>query len=212
MVRLKFGVVLCVIAAALTLIGAPAAIADSVTGQGTVTSTAYRGGNSNAGGVNYAVGVQVYRDSAGTVTKVRGAARMTKLSKVSRVQVDSVTLGTASRAVSRNSTPLNSGAASTVTSYTNWVPVKAGTCTDFRARGVYSIRWTDGGLSTLNIQSPLTRVCRSAAIPSKPADRDCPDFATQAQAQAFFDRYYPYYGDFARLDADNDRKACEDLP
>jgi putative cell wall-binding protein/beta-lactamase superfamily II metal-dependent hydrolase len=45
-----------------------------------------------------------------------------------------------------------------------------------------------------------------------PADKDCSDFDTQAQAQEFFDRYYPEYGDFARLDADGDLVACESLP
>jgi glutaredoxin 2 len=49
-------------------------------------------------------------------------------------------------------------------------------------------------------------------VPPRPADVDCPDFATQAQAQAFFDRYLPYYGDFARLDGNNDGRACESLP
>ena len=39
------------------------------------------------------------------------------------------------------------------------------------------------------------------------ADRDCPDFATQAEAQAAFDAVP---GDPERLDADNDGQACED--
>jgi hypothetical protein len=43
-------------------------------------------------------------------------------------------------------------------------------------------------------------------------DRDCSDFATQAQAQAWFNTYYPYYGDVAKLDSDGDRIACETLP
>ncbi|WP_430867537.1 S-layer homology domain-containing protein [Demequina aurantiaca] len=50
------------------------------------------------------------------------------------------------------------------------------------------------------------------STPSLPADRDCADFATHAQAQAWFLKYYPAYGDFARLDADGDGKACETLP
>ncbi len=49
--------------------------------------------------------------------------------------------------------------------------------------------------------------------PSRPADVDCSDFATQAAAQAFYNRYFPTYGDFARLDgSDNDGRACERLP
>ena len=41
---------------------------------------------------------------------------------------------------------------------------------------------------------------------------NCSDFATQAAAQAWFDTYFPFYGDVARLDADGDGVACESLP
>ncbi|CAA9362717.1 MAG: hypothetical protein AVDCRST_MAG16-3216 [uncultured Frankineae bacterium] len=51
------------------------------------------------------------------------------------------------------------------------------------------------------------------APPARPADVDCSDFTTQAQAQAFHDRYFRYYGDFARLDgSDDDGRVCESLP
>ena len=43
---------------------------------------------------------------------------------------------------------------------------------------------------------------------SASADRDCPDFATQAEAQAAFDAVP---GDPERLDQDGDGIACEDL-
>ena len=49
-------------------------------------------------------------------------------------------------------------------------------------------------------------------VPPRPADVDCSDFRTQAAAQAWFNKYYPHYGDIARLDADNDLRACEALP
>ena len=39
------------------------------------------------------------------------------------------------------------------------------------------------------------------------ADRDCPDFATQAEAQAAYDAVP---GDPERLDGNNDGEACED--
>ncbi len=48
--------------------------------------------------------------------------------------------------------------------------------------------------------------------PPRPANRNCTDFSTQAQAQSFFDYYYPYYGDFSNLDSDHDMVACESLP
>ncbi len=56
------------------------------------------------------------------------------------------------------------------------------------------------------------------APPSKPANpgdaKNCTtaDFPTWRQAQDWFNYYYPYYGDVARLDQDNDRIACEALP
>jgi Protein of unknown function (DUF2510)/Excalibur calcium-binding domain len=57
---------------------------------------------------------------------------------------------------------------------------------------------------------PTTK--KTTAPPAQPADRNCSDFSTHAQAQAWFEKYYPYYGDFANLDADGDGSACESLP
>ncbi|RXZ47581.1 DUF1524 domain-containing protein [Agromyces fucosus] len=49
--------------------------------------------------------------------------------------------------------------------------------------------------------------------PSNPGNtKNCSDFATWSQAQNWFNTYYPYYGDVALLDADNDMIACESLP
>ena len=95
---------------------ATAATADTITGQGTLTGTRYRGGVSSNGGVSFAAGVQVNRDPAGEITHVRAAARITKLSKVTAVQVDRVALGTSAGAVVTNGAPKNSGAASQISS------------------------------------------------------------------------------------------------
>ncbi|GAA1511134.1 putative cell wall-binding protein [Agromyces terreus] len=59
---------------------------------------------------------------------------------------------------------------------------------------------------------PAPKPTPAPTTPSRPADVDCGDFSTWASAQAWFDRYYPYYGDIARLDADGDHRACESLP
>jgi len=49
--------------------------------------------------------------------------------------------------------------------------------------------------------------------PANPGDtKNCSSFRTQREAQAWFDTYYPYYGDVARLDSNNDGVACESLP
>jgi hypothetical protein len=56
---------------------------------------------------------------------------------------------------------------------------------------------------TAGASFPLTGFAQAAP------DRDCPDFATQQEAQAAFDAVP---GDRERLDADGDGIACEDLP
>jgi hypothetical protein len=49
--------------------------------------------------------------------------------------------------------------------------------------------------------------------PGNPGDtKNCGDFSTWREAQNWFDTYYPYYGDVARLDGDGNRIACESLP
>jgi len=46
--------------------------------------------------------------------------------------------------------------------------------------------------------------------PANPGDsKNCSDFPNHAAAQAWFDYYYPWYGDVAKLDRDGDRIACE---
>ena len=48
--------------------------------------------------------------------------------------------------------------------------------------------------------------------PPDPGDiRNCADFGTWADANAWFWTYYPHYGDVAGLDGDNDRIPCEAL-
>ncbi|NUT47700.1 MAG: excalibur calcium-binding domain-containing protein [Saccharothrix sp.] len=61
--------------------------------------------------------------------------------------------------------------------------------------------------------SPSPEIRRSGSTPGYPGNSvDCSDFATQREAQSWFDYYYPYYGDVALLDADHDGIACEALP
>lgn len=52
-----------------------------------------------------------------------------------------------------------------------------------------------------------------APRPRNPGDsRNCSDFSTYSQAKTWFDTYFRFYGDIARLDQDNDRIPCESLP
>ena len=53
----------------------------------------------------------------------------------------------------------------------------------------------------------------TSAAPSNPGNsKNCGDFSTWLEAQAWFDTYFPYYGDVGRLDGNNDGVACESLP
>ncbi|MGD9998602.1 MAG: TolB family protein [Ilumatobacteraceae bacterium] len=49
--------------------------------------------------------------------------------------------------------------------------------------------------------------------PGNPGDaKDCGDFATYQDSKAWFDTYFPFYGDVANLDSDDDGIPCETLP
>ena len=54
------------------------------------------------------------------------------------------------------------------------------------------------------------------APPTQPGNpgntKDCGDFRTQAEAQRWYNTYFPYYGDVAQLDGNNDGIACNGLP
>ena len=43
---------------------------------------------------------------------------------------------------------------------------------------------------------------------SPPADMDCPQFSSQVEAQAWFDKYFADFGDIGRLDRDGDGQVC----
>jgi hypothetical protein len=165
MIRTRNGLTALLAALIAMFVLAAFATADTVTGQGTLSGNRYRGGVPSAGGVSFAAGVQVNRDPAGEITKVRAAARITKLTKVARVQVDRVALGTSTAAVTINSTPVNSGTASTALSYTTWRAVAPRTCTSYRVRANFSIRWSDGAISVFSALSPLTKVCGPTSAP-----------------------------------------------
>ena len=53
----------------------------------------------------------------------------------------------------------------------------------------------------------------AAIEPTDPGDsKNCSDFATHAEAQAWFDHYFAVASDIAKLDQDNNGVACELLP
>ncbi len=59
----------------------------------------------------------------------------------------------------------------------------------------------------------INRFPFTALQPLSPGDSmNCADFATQADAQAWFNHFFPQFGDVAVLDGNNDMIACESLP
>lgn len=73
-------------------------------------------------------------------------------------------------------------------------------------RAISYPEWVGAGM-------PSPEIRGGGGAPANPGNsKDCGDFTYQRDAQAWFDFYYPYYGDVAQLDSDNDRVACESLP
>ena len=67
------------------------------------------------------------------------------------------------------------------------------------------------GLTSLPTNAPTA--APSSAQPPNPGDsKNCSDFPTYAAAKAWFDTYFPYYGDVAHLDGNHDGIPCESLP
>ena len=76
--------------------------------------------------------------------------------------------------------------------------------------------WQRAGSPTPTVRNVPTPRPQKPGQPGKPGNPgnavNCSDFRTQREAQAWFDKYYPYYGDVAGLDRDGDGRACETLP
>ncbi|KAL7497388.1 hypothetical protein ACHAWT_005461 [Skeletonema menzelii] len=68
----------------------------------------------------------------------------------------------------------------------------------------------DGGKSVVVSNSDKQA---SSMPPSNPGDvRGCSDFTYYEDALGYYERYYPYYGDVAKLDRDGDGVPCPGLP
>jgi hypothetical protein len=119
----------------------------------------YRGGVASLGGVVFKVAVNVSGGPAGGADTVRGTTTITKGTKVARVQIDRIALGTSSATVLVNTSPVNSGTGQSASSATIWHAVLPSPCTSYRARVTYSIRWTDGALSHSSAVTGMAPVC-----------------------------------------------------
>ena len=53
----------------------------------------------------------------------------------------------------------------------------------------------------------------AGAVPANPGNvKNCSDFGSWADAQAWYQTYLPHHGDVAELDGDDNGIACESLP
>jgi hypothetical protein len=80
-----------------------------------------------------------------------------------------------------------------------------------RALGLTSMKPPPRETTTTTTTKATTTT--TVVVPPNPGDsKNCGDFSTWAEAQAWYDLYFPHYGDVAKLDGDGDGIACEGLP
>ncbi|MDE0188097.1 MAG: excalibur calcium-binding domain-containing protein [bacterium] len=71
----------------------------------------------------------------------------------------------------------------------------------------------EGTTTTTEAATTTTAAPATDTDPENPGNtKNCSDFATQAEAQEWFDTYFPLYGDVALMDTNNNGIACELLP
>ena len=159
-----FGTVVATIGLLLTsLAAAPAAHADGIYDQGGDFAGISHYGSIRYGYVYIDSAVEIYYNNSYDVTKIRGRGEIEKGGDVARVQIDKVVLGDSGRAVTQTTIPVSSGnTGQEAVKYTSWIGVRDGTCSKYRVRVYYSIRWADGSLSKLNRLAKFTddRFCR----------------------------------------------------
>ena len=80
-----------------------------------------------------------------------------------------------------------------------------GACEDARAS---SSKGFDPGRST---RAPAISANDNAPLANPGNTKNCDSFETYAEAKAWYDLYFPQFGDVARLDANGDGRPCESL-
>ena len=63
-----------------------------------------------------------------------------------------------------------------------------------------------------NPTTTTTTTVASSQVDNPGDIKNCGDFANYSEAKSWYDTYFPYYGDVANLDGDNDGEPCESLP
>lgn len=157
----------------------------------------------------------VWCSTATTIIAVKSAYGLT----VDRTEHDALvemlsTCGSSGQ-LSLGVAPSNSQTVSTVAPSTSAPPAAVTTTT--QAPAVAAPTTTAPATTVPATTTPPTTapVPETTAAPSPPANpgnsKNCSDFSSYAEAKAWFDTYFPYYGDVARLDSDSDGEPCETL-
>lgn len=226
---MRFGRIMAAGVAALTIFAIAPPAEAAVVPVGRVTVDRYRGGVPSQGGVRLFIGMEANRNSKGQTTSLRGRVSIRRLSKTAVVQVDRVRLQkvrTTQRDVRKK---VSTTGADTVQLVTGWTTVPVGSCAAYRTVADLTVRWSSGAVSRFTQISPYASVCGPpkpkppaptptpppATTPGRPGNpgnsKNCTDFRTYAEAYAWYIKYFPHYGDVAKLDADHDGIPCETL-
>ena len=83
--------------------------------------------------------------------------------------------------------------------------------------GIAALETSRSGVTVPETSVPQTTAPRTASstatAPPDPGNtKNCSDFAAQAEAQKWYDTYFPFYGDVGKLDTNDNQIACEFLP
>ena len=70
----------------------------------------------------------------------------------------------------------------------------------------------EGTTTTAAAPATTTTAATETELENPGNTKNCSDFSTQAEAQEWFDTYFPLYGDVALMDTNNNGIACELLP
>ena len=120
---------------------------------------------------------------------------------------DATTIPSIESTTSTNASPTAPTATAAATTSTTGATSTTAAVTTTVAPTTTSTTTTSTTTTTTTTAAPTT-----TTIPPNPGDsKNCSDFSTHNEAQAWFDTYFRYYGDVARLDGNDDGVACESL-
>jgi len=118
-------------------------------------------------------------------------------------QTDTGKSSTSSSTKTTTTTAVPASKTTTTTTTTTTTPSATTTTLKTTTPAVAPTKTSPSSTSTMTTTTKL----------ENPGDvKNCPDFKDYKEAKAWYDKYFPLYGDVARLDGNNDGIPCESLP